>query len=116
MNAIQIGLLGFAIAVPTVAVAQNAEQKACAVAAYTEYNKANLALLTQSLPVMSVEATIAQRRLQEKYCSEFARCISSGVPAGLPAETSNMAYAATFSGCLRREALETYDAKERGGD
>jgi hypothetical protein len=112
MNMIKVGFFGLAIAVPDAVVAQNTEQKACAVAAYTEYNKANLALLTHSLPIMSVEATIAQRRLQEKYCLDFARCIS----AGLPAETSSMAYSAAFSGCLRAEALEAYDAKSRTDD
>jgi hypothetical protein len=38
------------------------------VAAMTDYTKANLALMQQGSPAMSVEATIAQRRLEEEFC------------------------------------------------
>jgi hypothetical protein len=40
----------------------------------TDYVKANDALVQQTATVMSVEATIAQRRLQEEYCLRFVRC------------------------------------------
>jgi hypothetical protein len=43
----------------------NEPENACGVAAMTDYLKANLALMQQGSPAMSVEATIAQRRLEE---------------------------------------------------
>ena len=46
----------------------------CVTAAMTDYAKANDALVQQTAAVMSVEATIAQRRLQEEYCLRFVRC------------------------------------------
>jgi hypothetical protein len=70
-----------------------ADEKTCLTAAFTEYNKANLAIMTQVTTVMSVEATVAQRRLQEQYCIRVAQCRT----------TSPMALAATFSRCLDDE-------------
>ena len=43
----------------------NEPQNVCGVAATTDYTKSNLALMQQSSPAMSVEATIAQRRLEK---------------------------------------------------
>ena len=43
-------------------------EDACVTAAMSDYLKANNALVQQTATVMSVETTIAQRRLQEEYC------------------------------------------------
>jgi hypothetical protein len=83
------------------ALAQESTQTACAMTAFNDYNKANLALMAQSTPLMSVEATVAQRRLQEQYCLRVARC-----RVGDPTANRSLAlpYAAAFSSCLREEA------------
>ena len=97
----------FAIAIVAPVKAQEAP-KDCAVAALTEYNRANLALLTQS-PLMSIESTIAQRRLQEHYCLQFATCV-----VGSPdSSVKQLQYNAAFDSCLQDEALEKYDAVPR---
>jgi len=78
--------------------------QACGEAAMTEYIKANLALLQQGAP-MSVEATIAQRRLQEQFCLRFARCAIT--------DESSLRFLGAFDSCLQDEALEKYDAVPR---
>jgi hypothetical protein len=86
--------------------AQNAAQTACATAAFDDYNKANTALLLQANPLMTPEATVAQRRLEEQYCLRLARCVVGG-----PANSSlRVPFSSAFSSCLRDEALEKYDA------
>lgn len=74
----------------------------CLESALRDYTRTNLALLTQSFPIMTVEAVIAQRRLQEGYCVRVAIC-RVGQPS-TPALA--IAYAAMFSACLRDEAAE----------
>jgi hypothetical protein len=76
------------------ALAQESTQTACAMTAFNDYNKANLALMAQS-------TTVAQRRLQEQYCLRVARC-----RVGDPTANRSLAlpYAAAFSSCLREEA------------
>jgi hypothetical protein len=85
------------------------QQNECARAAYKEYNTANLNLIMKSLPMMSVEATIEQRRLQESYCTKFARCVI-GDPNN---QTLRLPYLVAFDACLRDETLEKYDAVQR---
>jgi hypothetical protein len=79
---------------------QRKAQIACGVSAATDYNKAKLALLTQS--PLSVGVAIAERRLEESYCLRFAKCMIDDA-SGLP-------FAAVFSSCLEDEALEKYEA------
>jgi len=82
------------------------EAQACLGAAMTDYNKANLVLMQQGTPpLMSVQATILQRRLQEQYCFQFVQCVN-GDPDSAP-------FRAAFDSCLRDEALEKYDAVPR---
>jgi hypothetical protein len=83
---------------------KNEVQTACGVAAMTDYTKANLALLQQGTPLMSVEATIAQRRLEELYCLRSVRCILDDV--------SSLQFMAAFDSCLQDEALEKYNAHQ----
>jgi hypothetical protein len=68
----------------------------------TEYVKANDALVQQTATVMSVEATIAQRRLQEEYCLRFVRCSLD--------DQNSAIFGVQFDSCLKDEALEKYDA------
>jgi hypothetical protein len=77
----------------------SADEAACISAALTDYVKMNAALAIRSAPLMSVEATIAQRRLEEQYCLRVARCRVGGV-------ASAYATAAVFSSCLDDEAKE----------
>jgi hypothetical protein len=85
------------------------QQNECARAAYKEYNRENLNLIMKSLPMMSVEATIEQRRLQESYCAKFAHCVI-GDPNK---QMFRLPYLVAFDACLRDEALEKYDAVQR---
>src|ERR1035441_5959084 len=81
------------------------QDNTCMVAALNDYNKANLALLTKSDLLMTVETTIAQRRLQEQYCLRVAQCQL----ASLPPQHTTMALDAAFSTGLRDEAMEKYE-------
>jgi hypothetical protein len=87
-------------------------QNACATAAFEDYNRANVALLTQAAPILSIDQTIQQRRLEEQYCLRFARCI-----VGDPTTSSlGLMFTMKFSSCLETESLEKYDAKSRSDD
>ena len=67
-----------ALATPAMAESDSKKEQTedCATAAMTDYVKANDALVQQTATVMSVEATIAQRRLQEDYCLRFVHAAS----------------------------------------
>jgi hypothetical protein len=43
-------------------------------AATMEFNKANIALLSSS-PLLSIDAQIAHRRLEEGYCLKYTHCL-----------------------------------------
>jgi hypothetical protein len=64
----------------------------------TDYGKANDALVQQTATVMSVEATIAQRRFQEEYCLRFVRCSLD--------DQNSAIFRVQFDSCLKDEALE----------
>jgi hypothetical protein len=72
------------------------EVKACGVAAMTDYNKANFALMQQGTPLMSVEATIAQRRLEEEFCLRFVRCVLTDQLLFLPTTVGAMTWGVSF--------------------
>jgi hypothetical protein len=78
----------------------------CGVAAVTEYNTANLAQWNSAIAnpseLLSVESTIAQRRLQENYCLKLAHCLTDGSNVGPPGLTLG----AAFSSCLKDEEAE----------
>jgi hypothetical protein len=67
------------------------------------YNKALLALHEQT-GIKSVEAEIAERRLEEQYCLERTKCEMQTVDASVP--WFQMAFASMFGECLRDEAEE----------
>jgi hypothetical protein len=85
--------------------AQDETQAACGLAAMTDYKKANLALLQEGMPLMSVEGTIAQRRLQEQFCLRIVRCAFT--------DQGSLQFMAAFDSCLSDEALEKYNAVPR---
>ena len=94
-----------ALATPAMAESDSKKERtedACATAAMTDYVKANDALMQQTATVMSVEATIAQRRLQEEYCLRFVRCSLD--------DQNSAIFGVQFDSCLKDEALEKYDA------
>ncbi len=76
-------------------------QNACAEAAFNEYNRQNLAILTSpaAVPVKSVELIVAQRRLQEQYCLKFAMC-TVGDPDN---KSLDLSFRAAFSHCISDE-------------
>lgn len=80
----------------------------CATAAFKDYNKSKLALLTQA-PLMSVDTLLAQRRLEEQFCQRFAQCVFGQSPD----QTHELPYRAAFASCLEDESLEKYDAVRR---
>jgi hypothetical protein len=89
-------------------------QNECSVTAYKKYleNQTALTKANDSDPFafLSIEKTIAKRRLQEQLCSEVVGCLSEK-----PEDASLAAVvdAARFDSCLRDEALEEYDAVPR---
>jgi hypothetical protein len=74
----------------------------CAVLAMTNYNKASLAL-TQNQLGGSVETKMAERRLEEQYCLEIAKC-EMQKHASEP--WYQMGLSTAFSNCLLDEAEE----------
>jgi hypothetical protein len=71
-------------------------QGSCLETALRDYMTANTAVVAQ-IPRL-IEATIAQRRLQEGYCLQVVRC-KGWAPSSMDA-------AVTFSSCLDDEARE----------
>ena len=87
----------FVLIIAALRVESAGAQNACATAAFADYNRANVALMQANIPLMSVESIIAQRRLQEQYCLQFALC-TIGDPAN---QSLRIPYSAAFSSCLR---------------
>jgi hypothetical protein len=88
-------------------------QKACEVAAITDYVKAKSLLLQQAAPLPSVQQIIEHRRLEEQYCLRSVRC---GFREGNDSDHSllSLELASLFNSCLRDDdALETYRTKPR---
>jgi hypothetical protein len=88
-----------------------AAQNDCATRATQTYLRDQLALMPKpedvpKLKFLSIETTIAKRRLEERYCLQFARCVVTDPSAPLFA----LQQASAFDSCLRDEALEDYDA------
>lgn len=80
-----------------------AAQTDCGTMALTEYTRKNLALLTSSGPVMSVEATVAQRRLTEQFCVRFTRCLFPNPEADA---AHQIEFQSAFSTCIDDEEEE----------
>lgn len=72
-------------------------QTKCAIAALIEYKKASLSLTDVPI-LMSVEAIVAQRRLQERYCLQHIRCFIGDSP------DQDMRTRIEFAKCLREES------------
>jgi hypothetical protein len=85
---------------------QQAAQNECAMKASQEYLKEQQAVTLDPEKLLSVETTLAKRRLQERFCLQLAECdLSEQAPA--------MTKGVHFSSCLKDEALEEYDAVPR---
>jgi hypothetical protein len=82
------------------------EQMTCAGAAAKDYTTANAAFNRRATAngIMSVEDTIAQRRLAEDFCKRWAACLVNNIT---DASLRENALRATFAGCLTNEAKET---------
>ena len=82
------------------------EQLACVESATKEYLTTNAQFVLRATAgglVMSVDDTIALRRLQEGYCKQYAACISSNIADATLRET---AIRAMFADCLDDEVKE----------
>lgn len=91
-----------------VADAEPQKGNECALIPFKNYIAAKFSLSQERL-YPPVESEIAERRLEEQYCLQFAQC-------QLPdktSQTNTIAFSAVFSACLRNEALEKYDAVPR---
>jgi hypothetical protein len=77
-------------------------QIACAAAATKDYFNTDAVLVRRARAngLMSVDGTIARRRLVEEYCKQWAACLVSNMPEN----TRERGYRATFSGCLDADA------------
>jgi hypothetical protein len=100
-KAITMALLLFS----TIAARGDEKESACRDATIMDYNTATLALTQQGTPAMPFEATIAQRRLEEEFCSHLVRCVLT--------DPSSLQFRSAFDSCLRNESLKKYDAIER---
>jgi hypothetical protein len=81
---------------------------ACAGAASLEFEAANAAIAERATAdgSMSVEDTIAQRRLVEDFCKRWAACLISNITEpGL----REIALRSSFAGCLSNEANEHFN-------
>jgi hypothetical protein len=87
---------------PFSAAAQDGTQQNCLADAFNNYNRENLAILQSAAPVLSVEAVIGQRRLEEKHCLQVAQCLVRD--ASNPAQL--VPFEVEFSKCLRDESVE----------
>jgi hypothetical protein len=99
----------FLLSTTTVCFADEKADKLCLEAAFRDYITAEQALLTQALGGLTVEATIARRRLEEQYCIRFAGCLAGPQSTGMakvPPDMLKLALAAEFSRCLDDEAEE----------
>lgn len=96
-----------------VPIAERVAQNQCATQAFTNYNNAKLTLFQQNGVGPSVQQIIAERRLQEEFCAQFAKCV---LVLNANSQLVALEYAASFDSCLRDEALEEYDAVARTGD
>ena len=94
--------------------ARELAQNECSVTAHKKYLEDQTALTkannSDPFSFLSIEKTIAKRRLQEQFCSEFVSCLSEK-----PEDASLAAVvdAARFDSCLRDEMFEEYDAVPR---
>jgi hypothetical protein len=81
------------------------EQMTCAGAASQEFETANAAIAERATAdgSLSIEDTIAQRRLSEDFCKRWAACLVSRITE--PGLREN-ALRAKFAGCLSNEATE----------
>ena len=76
----------------------------CIDTAYAQYYAASRQLKAPT-PILSLEALLLQRRLQEDYCQRVTTCAESKIKETSPAIRSSI-----FSLCLQRETLFEYDA------
>jgi len=101
-------VLLFAVAVFVQPALGLAEDEGCLIDALRNYTALRTAALMEANPILSPEAAVGLRRMEEAYCYRVAYCII-GDPK---AESSRqIPYAAEFTTCLRDEALEQYGKK-----
>jgi hypothetical protein len=70
---------------PLAAIAPEAEARGCASRALRDYAKASVDLFKDGTPddIMTTEATVALRRLEESLCHKIASCVRDECDNGL---------------------------------
>jgi hypothetical protein len=80
------------------------ELSVCLTEAMTNYTKAKVAAFVASRGTLTIDYYMSERRLEEAYCVEYARC---AVTLTKPAENLASIVAGTqFASCLADEAAE----------
>jgi hypothetical protein len=67
--------------------------------------KSRLDLMQQQSSVLSVEATIAVRRLEEEFCVRLVGCSFK--------DPESIRFRADFESCLHDEAMEKFETEDR---
>jgi hypothetical protein len=93
-----------AILLSNVAARADEPKNACHEGAIADF-KRRLDLIQQQSPVLSVDATIAVRRLEEEFCVRFVRCTFN--------DRESVRFRANFESCLHDEAMEKFETDER---
>jgi hypothetical protein len=93
-----------AILLWNVAACADELQNACREGAIANF-KSRLDRIQQQSPVLSVDATIALRRLEEEFCVRFVRCTFN--------DPESIRFRANFESCLHDEAMERFETDER---
>ena len=85
--------------------------KDCLTNVMTDFVKQKAAKITQDVKQrLSVENMLAVRRAEEQYCLRYVECQRPLLPKN---ELLPMMLGSLFSGCLKDEAVETYDLQEQ---
>jgi hypothetical protein len=90
----------------------NAVLRACLTEALTNYTKAKVAFFASkggdvakgTMPSLTIEYYLAERRLEEAYCVQYARCVVAGT--NIPPNFVDTVAGTQFAGCLADEAEE----------
>jgi hypothetical protein len=103
----------------TAATPQENELLACLTAAATRHLQAKTALFSSAglgtgkggIPQLTVDFYMSQRRIDETYCLEYARCNVAFTKPSV--ELAGIVAGAQFASCLAEEAKEGTDADDK---
>jgi outer membrane protein W len=90
----------------------NAVLRACLTEVMTNYAKAKFAFYASkgadvtkgTMPSLTIDYYLAERRLEEAYCVQYARCVVTGT--NIPPSLADTVAGTQFASCLADEAAE----------